>query len=208
MSGRFVTVDGGEGAGKTTQMGFMREYLERRGCRVVVTREPGGTSLGEEIRALLLGHRDGGMTLTAETLLMFAARAEHLERVIRPALATGCWVLCDRFTDATYAYQGGGRGLPLEQIAVLEEWVQGALRPDLTLLLDVPVATGLARAGKRGVADRFEREDVDFFERVRAIYLERAAREPDRYRIVDASQSVEAVRAEVEAMLAEWLESD
>ena len=207
MSGRFVTVDGGEGAGKTTQMGFMREYLERRGCRVVVTREPGGTSLGEEIRALLLGHRDGGMTLTAETLLMFAARAEHLERVIRPALATGCWVLCDRFTDATYAYQGGGRGLPLEQIAVLEEWVQGALRPDLTLLLDVPVATGLARAGKRGVADRFEREDVDFFERVRAIYLERATHEPDRCRVVDASQSIKAVRAEVETVLAEWLES-
>lgn len=207
MSGRFVTVDGGEGAGKTTQMGFMREYLERRGCRVVVTREPGGTSLGEEIRALLLGHRDGGMTLTAETLLMFAARAEHLERVIRPALATGCWVLCDRFTDATYAYQGGGRGLPLEQIAVLEEWVQGELRPDLTLLLDIPVATGLMRAGRRSVADRFEREDVDFFERVRAMYLERVAREPDRYRIVDASQSVEAVQAEVETMLAKWLES-
>ena len=208
MSGRFVTVDGGEGAGKTTQMGFMREYLERRGCRVVVTREPGGTSLGEEIRALLLGHRDGGMTLAAETLLMFAARAEHLERVIRPALAAGYWVLCDRFTDATYAYQGGGRGLPLERIVVLEEWVQGTLRPDLTLLLDLPVATGLARAGKRGMADRFEREDVDFFEWVRAMYLERAAHEPDRYRVVDASQSVKAVRAEVETMLAEWLESD
>ncbi len=207
MPGRFVTVDGSEGAGKTTQMGFMREYLERRGYRVVMTREPGGTSLGEEIRALLLGHRDGGMTLAAEILLMFAARAEHLERVIRPALAAGCWVLCDRFTDATYAYQGGGRGLPLERIAVLEEWVQGELRPDLTLLLDVPVATGLMRAGRRGVADRFEREDVDFFERVRAIYLERATHEPNRCRVVDASQSVEAVRAEVEAMLAEWLES-
>lgn len=208
MSGRFVTVDGGEGAGKTTQMGFMREYLERRGCRVVATREPGGTSLGEEIRALLLGHRDGGMTLAAETLLMFAARAEHLEQVIRPALAAGYWVLCDRFTDATYAYQGGGRGLSLKRIAVLEEWVQGTLRPDLTLLLDLPVATGLARAGKRSMADRFEREDVDFFERVRAMYLERAAHEPDRYRVVDASQSVKAVRAEVETMLAEWLESD
>ena len=207
MPGRFVTVDGSEGAGKTTQMGFMREYLERRGYRVVMTREPGGTSLGEEIRALLLGHRDGGMTLAAEILLMFAARAEHLERVIRPALAAGCWVLCDRFTDATYAYQGGGRGLPLERIAVLEEWVQGELRPDLTLLLDVPVATGLMRAGRRSVADRFEREDVDFFERVRAMYLERAAHEPDRYRIVDASQSVEVVQAEVETMLAKWLES-
>ncbi len=207
MSGRLVTVDGGEGAGKTTQIGFMREYLERRGYRVVTTREPGGTSLGEEIRALLLGHRDGGMTLAAETLLMFAARAEHLAKIIRPALATGCWVLCDRFTDATYAYQGGGRGLPLERIAVLEDWVQGELRPDLTLLLDVPIATGLMRAGRRGVADRFEREDVDFFERVRAMYLERAAREPDRCRVVDASQSVEAVRAEVETMLAKWLES-
>ena len=207
MSGRFVTVDGGEGAGKSTQMESIREYLERRGYRVVMTREPGGTSLGEEIRALLLGHREWGMTLAAETLLMFAARAEHLERVIRPALAAGCWVLCDRFTDATYAYQGGGRGLPLERIAVLEEWVQGELRPDLTLLLDVPVATGLMRAGRRGVADRFEREDVDFFERVRAIYLERAAREPDRCRVVDASQSVEAVRAEVETILAKWLES-
>ncbi|HPE71085.1 MAG TPA: dTMP kinase [Candidatus Competibacter sp.] len=207
MSGRLVTVDGGEGAGKTTQMESIREYLERRGYRVVMTREPGGTSLGEEIRALLLGHRDGGMTLAAETLLMFAARAEHLERVIRPALAAGYWVLCDRFTDATYAYQGGGRGLPLERIAVLEDWVQGELRPDLTLLLNVPVATGLMRAGRRGVADRFEREDVIFFERVRAIYLERAAREPDRYRIVDASQSVEAVRAEVETVLAKWLES-
>ena len=207
MSGRFVTVDGGEGAGKSTQMESIREYLERRGYRVVMTREPGGTSLGEEIRALLLGHREWGMTLAAETLLMFAARAEHLERVIRPALATGCWVLCDRFTDATYAYQGGGRGLPLERIAVLEDWVQGELRPDLTLLLDVPVATGLMRAGRRSVADRFEREDVDFFERVRAIYLERAAREPDRYRVVDASQSIKAVRAEVETMLAEWLEN-
>ena len=207
MSGRFVTVDGGEGAGKSTQMESIREYLERRGYRVVMTREPGGTSLGEEIRALLLGHREWGMTLAAETLLMFAARAEHLERVIRPALATGCWVLCDRFTDATYAYQGGGRGLPLERIAVLEEWVQGTLRPDLTLLLDLPVATGLARAGRRSMADRFEREDVDFFERVRAMYLERAAHEPDRCRVVDASQSVKAVRAEVETMLAEWLES-
>ncbi|QQS55070.1 MAG: dTMP kinase [Candidatus Competibacteraceae bacterium] len=208
MPGRFVTVDGGEGAGKTTQIAFMREYLERRGCQVMTTREPGGTPLGEEIRALLLGHRHGGMTTAAETLLMFAARAEHVEQVVRPALNAGCWVLCDRFTDATYAYQGGGRHLPLERIAVLEAWVQGTLRPDLTLLLDLPVATGLTRAGRRSAADRFEREDVDFFERVRAMYLERAAHEPDRCRVVDASQSVETVRAEVETVLAEWLESD
>lgn len=207
MSGRFITVEGGEGAGKTTQLAFMREYLERAGCRVVLTREPGGTVLGEEIRALLLGHRRVGMDSATETLLMFAARAEHLEKVIRPALASGCWVLCDRFTDATYAYQGGGRGLPLERIAILEDWVQGDLRPDLTLLFDLPVTTGMVRAAKRGSADRFEREDRDFFERVRATYLERAGRDPDRHRIVNADRPVETVRTEVEAILAGLLES-
>jgi dTMP kinase len=207
MPGQFITVEGGEGAGKTTQLAFIRECLERAGRPVVLTREPGGTALGEEIRALLLGHRHDGMAAATETLLMFAARAEHLERVIRPALAAGRWVLCDRFTDATYAYQGGGRGLPLERIAVLEDWVQGELRPDLTLLFDLPVAAGLARAGRRGATDRFEREQADFFERVRAAYLERARRDPDRHRIVNADRPVEAVRAEVEAMLAGWLEA-
>jgi dTMP kinase len=206
MLGRFITVEGGEGAGKTTQLAFMRDYLERAGLTVVVTREPGGTSLGEEIRGLLLSHRHDGMTLSAETLLMFAARAEHLERVIRPALAAGHWVLCDRFTDATYAYQGGGRGLALERIAVLEDWVQGKLRPDWTLLLDLPVTVGLARAGKRSAADRFECEDVEFFERVRAIYREQASRYPDRYRVVNADRPVEIIRAEVESWLADWLE--
>jgi dTMP kinase len=206
VSGQFITVEGGEGAGKTTQLAFMREVLERAGCRVTLTREPGGTALGEEIRALLLGHRHDGMALATETLLMFAARAEHLERVIRPALAAGHWVLCDRFTDATYAYQGGGRGLPLERIAILENWVQGELRPDLTLLFDLPVAVGLARAGRRGAADRFEREEMAFFERVRAVYLERASRSPNRYRIVNADRPVEAVRAEVATILAGWLE--
>ncbi|MDS4041248.1 MAG: dTMP kinase [Candidatus Competibacter sp.] len=207
MASRFITVEGGEGAGKTTQLVFIREYLERVGHRVVSTREPGGTALGEDIRSLLLGHRHDGMTPATETLLMFAARAEHLERVIRPALAAGRWVLCDRFTDATYAYQGGGRGLPLERIAILEDWVQGGLRPDLTLLFDLPVAKGLARVGRRGAADRFEREEVDFFEQVRAVYLERARRDPDRHRIVNAERPVEAVRVEVEAILAGWLES-
>lgn len=205
MAGLFITVEGGEGAGKTTQLAFMRDYLERAGQTVVVTREPGGAPLSEEIRGLLLSHRHDGMTLSAETLLMFAARAEHVEKVIRPALTAGCWVLCDRFTDATYAYQGGGRGLALERIAVLEEWAQGELRPHLTLLLDLPVAVGLARAGKRSAADRFEREDVAFFERVRAAYLERTFRNPDRYRIVDADRPVEIVRAEVENILAEFL---
>ena len=207
MAGRFITVEGGEGAGKTTQLAFIREYLERVGHRVVSTREPGGTALGEDIRSLLLGHRRDGMTPATETLLMFAARAEHLERVIRPALAAGRWVLCDRFTDATYAYQGGGRGLPLERIAILEDWVQGELRPDLTLLFDLPVANGLARVGRRGAADRFERERVDFFEQVRAVYLERARRDPGRHRIVNAERPVETVRVEVKASLAGWLES-
>ena len=206
MSGRFITVEGGEGAGKTTQLAFMRDYLEQAGCRVVVTREPGGTMLGEDIRHLLLGHRHDGMTLAAETLLMFAARAEHLERMIRPALAKGCWVLCDRFTDATYAYQGGGRGLPLERIAVLEDWAQGELRPDWTLLFDLPVAVGLARAGKRSAADRFEQEDVAFFARVRTTYLQRAARCPERYRVIDADRPVDVVRAEVQRWLADRLE--
>ena len=206
MPGRFITIEGGEGAGKTTHLTFMREFLEQAGCRVILTREPGGTPLGEEIRGLLLGHRHDGMTLAAETLLMFAARAEHVEKVIRPALASGCWVLCDRFTDATYAYQGGGRGVAPERITVLEEWAQGELRPDWTLLLDLPVAVGLARAGKRSAADRFERVDVAFFERVRAAYLERASRCPDRYRIVNADRSVEAVRVEVESLLVDWLE--
>ena len=206
-TGRFITVEGGEGAGKTTQIGFMRDFLEQRGLPVALTREPGGTGLGEEIRALLLGHRDDGMALATETLLMFAARAEHLQRVIRPALAAGHWVLCDRFTDATYAYQGGGRGLPPTQIAILENWVQVDLRPDLTLLLDVPVEIGLQRANRRSAADRFEREEQAFFERVRTAYLQRARQYPDRYRIVDARYSLEQVRSGIEQMLGEWLES-
>ncbi|MCC8988600.1 MAG: dTMP kinase [Candidatus Contendobacter sp.] len=206
MTTYFITIEGSEGAGKTTQLTFMRDFLERAGYPVTLTREPGGTLLGEELRALLLGHRDDGMALKTETLLMFAARAEHLERVIRPALAAGHWVLCDRFTDATYAYQGGGRGLPMAQIAVLEEWVQGDLRPDLTLLLDLPVAVGRARAGKRSPADRFERETVEFFERVRVAYRDRAQQHPDRYRIVDAAPPIAIVRAQVEKLLAQWLE--
>lgn len=206
MPGRFIVVDGGEGAGKTTQLAFMHAFLERAGKRVISTREPGGTALGEAVRALLLDHRHGGMALTAETLLVFAARAEHLERVIRPALAAGHWVLCDRFTDATYAYQGGGRGLPSADIAVLEGWVQGDFKPDLTLLFDLPVAVGLERAGRRSAADRFEREQAAFFERVRAVYWERARQHPERYRIVDADRSLDAVRAEVETVLGGWLE--
>ncbi|MDQ2695735.1 MAG: dTMP kinase [Pseudomonadota bacterium] len=205
MIGRFITLEGGEGAGKSTQLAFMRDFLQAAGRQVVVTREPGGTALGEEVRALLLAHRQAGMAADAELLLMFAARAEHLHQVIRPALAQGAWVLCDRFTDATYAYQGGGRGIPLPRIGVLEEWVQGSLRPDLTLLLDLPLEAGLSRIGGRGGADRFERESHDFFQRVRCTYLDLAAQEPERYRIIDAGRPLEAVRAEVERILREYL---
>lgn len=202
--GRFVTFEGIDGAGKSTQIAFVDHWLRSRGIDVLLTREPGGTPIGETLREMIL-HRP--MQPRTETLLMFAARCEHVLAVIEPALAAGRWVLCDRFTDATYAYQGGGRGLPLEWIAALEDWVQGDLRPDLTLLFDLPVTAGRVRAGKRSAADRFEREDGEFFERVRATYLERARRDPDRHRIVNADRPVETVRAEVETILAGFPES-
>ena len=198
MSGRFITLEGGEGVGKSSNLEFIRRYLEAAGKTVIVTREPGGTPLGEQVRGLLLDHRHDGMSADAELLLMFAARAEHLAQVIRPALAVGKWVLCDRFTDATYAYQGGGRGLAAERIAVLEAWVQGDLRPDLTLLLDAPVAVGMERAGRRAAnADRFEREQTAFFEQVRHTYLDLARRCAERYRVIDASQVLSAVQEQL-----------
>lgn len=202
--GRFITLEGGEGAGKSTSLGFVERLLRDAGVSLVVTREPGGTELGEAIRDLLLGGRDA-MAADTEILLMFAARAEHLAQRIRPALAAGTWVLCDRFTDASYAYQGGGRGIPDARIGVLEDWVQGGLRPDLTLLFDIPVEEGLARAGRRGQADRFEREEIAFFERVRAHYLAAAVREPQRFRVIDARQPVAAVEAQLRDILAPWL---
>jgi dTMP kinase len=199
--GMFITLEGGEGAGKSTQLAYVRQRLEGAGLPLHVTREPGGTPLAERIRDLLLDHRHTAMAADTELLLMFAARAQHLAELIRPALAAGEWVLCDRFTDATYAYQGGGRGIDPARIAVLEDWVQGELRPHLTLLLDLPVATGMARANDRGELDRFEREQQAFFERVRAAYLARAAREPGRYRVLDAAQSMEAVQRQIDAVL-------
>lgn len=201
MKGRFITIEGIEGVGKTTNIEFIDSLLQQAGREVVLTREPGGTPIGEDIRELLLGHKHDGMSDDTELLLMFAARAEHLHKVIRPALAAGKDVLCDRFTDATYAYQGGGRGIAVEHIAVLENWVQADLRPDLTLLLDVPVATGLERAGKRSAPDRFEKEKHEFFERVRAMYLLRAQAEPQRYRIIDASQPLDAVQLQIRTAL-------
>jgi dTMP kinase len=202
--GRFVTVEGIEGAGKSTQIPYLVELLAEGGREVIVTREPGGTAVGEALRGLLLGTHHDPMCADTELLLMFAARAEHLARVIRPALGRGAWVLCDRFTDATYAYQGGGRGVAEERIGDLERWVQRGLRPDLTVLLDLPVAVGLARVRGRGAGDRFEQEATDFFERVRAAYLRLAGREPDRFRVVDASQSHEQVRQAIRQSLAGW----
>ncbi|PWV59546.1 dTMP kinase [Plasticicumulans acidivorans] len=203
--GRFITVEGGEGAGKTTQLATLQRCLEQAGRRVVRSREPGGTPLGEELRELLLQPRASGMCADAELLLMFAARAEHLAQLIEPALARGDWVLCDRFTDATYAYQGGGRGLDPARIATLETFAQGTLRPDRVLVFDVPPALGLERARRRSAADRFEQEQLAFFERVRQVYLERAARWPQRYTVIDATAPLAEVSARVEAIAAQLL---
>jgi dTMP kinase len=193
VSGLFITLEGPEGAGKSTNREFLAERLRAQGIEVLLTREPGGTPLAERIRELLLAPSDELMAADTELLLVFAARAQHLAQVIRPAVARGCVVLCDRFTDATYAYQGGGRGLSEARIAVLESFVQGELRPDLTRGLDVPVEVGLARAAARGRLDRFEQEGRSFFDAVRQTYLRRASEEPQRYRILNAAQSLSQV---------------
>lgn len=206
MSGFFVTLEGPEGAGKSTNLEYLAGLLREQGADVVLTREPGGTALGERVRALLLDPSDEQMAADAELLLVFAARAQHLERVIRPALARGALVLCDRFTDATYAYQGGGRGLPTQRIAELEQFVQGDLRPDLTLIFDLPIEVGLARAAARGRLDRFEQESRGFFTAVREAYLRRAATDPARYRVIDAAQSLAQVQAFLERLMPELLE--
>ncbi len=208
MRGRFITLEGGEGAGKTSNLDHIRRRLLEAGKDVILTREPGGTPLGESIRELLLDHRQTAMADDTELLLMFAARAQHLAEQIRPALARGQWVLCDRFTDATYAYQGGGRGIPTERIALLERWVQAELRPDLTFLLDLPVEQGLQRAGQRSEPDRFEREKAQFFERVRAAYRARAEQEPERFRIIDASRPLEQVTAQLDQVLQAYLAAE
>ena len=201
MSGLFITLEGPEGAGKTTNREYLATRLREQGIDVVLTREPGGTAVAERIRELLLAPSDEPMAADTELLLMFAARAQHLAQVIRPALARGAVVLCDRFTDATYAYQGGGRGLPVDRIATLETFVQGDLRPDLTLVFDLPVEVGLARAAARGRLDRFEQEGQAFFEAVRLTYLQRAANEPQRYRLLDAAQPLEAVQRVIDSLL-------
>jgi len=206
VSGLFITLEGPEGAGKTTNREFLAERLRTAGHEVLLTREPGGTPLAERIRELLLAPSDEPMATDTELLLMFAARAQHLDQVIRPALVAGKVVLCDRFTDATYAYQGGGRGVSEARIAVLEDFVQGTLRPDLTLVFDLPVDVGLARAAARGRLDRFEQEGRAFFEAVRQTYLRRAALNPQRYRIIDAGQPLVDVQRQLERLLPELLE--
>jgi dTMP kinase len=200
-SGKFLTLEGTEGVGKSTNLAFVRGWLQARDIEVIVTREPGGTPLAEQIRELLLAKRDEPVNQTAELLLVFAACAQHIAQVIKPALARGAWVLSDRFTDATFAYQGGGRGLDKNIIQQLEVMVQGDLRPDLTLILDIDVKLGLTRASQRGELDRFESETLDFFERVRAAYRERAMLNPARYAIVDASQVLGAVQSEIASIL-------
>jgi len=199
--GFFITVEGIEGAGKTSNIAYLAELLRTAGFPVLLTREPGGTSLGEDLRALLLGHQHDGMSFKTELLLMFAARAEHLHAKILPALAAGQVVISDRFTDATYAYQGGGRGIDQDAIRLLEDFVQETQRPDLTILLDLPAEVGLARAGQRSAPDRFERERVEFFERVRAAYLAIAAAEPERVRCLDASLPLEQVQSQLQQLI-------
>lgn len=205
MKGLFITVEGGEGAGKSTQMERIAAWLSQRGRAVIQTREPGGTRLAETLRGILLDRNNDGLSGLAELLLMFASRAQHLEELIRPALARGESVLCDRFTDATWAYQGGGRGLPAAQISALEQLVHGDLQPDLTLLLDLPVAVGLERAARRSESDRFESESLAFFERVRSSYLERAALNPERFAVVDGEAGVDQVWSHIEQVLANRL---
>jgi dTMP kinase len=201
--GLFITVEGGEGVGKSTNMAFLEQHLSELGIDLVVTREPGGTRLGEDVRELLLKPRAEAVAPSAELLLIFAARAQHIAEVIEPALAQGRWVLCDRFTDATYAYQGGGRQLPAAIIRELEQLVQADLRPDYTLLLDAPVDVGMSRARGRGELDRFEQEQTAFFERVRSTYLQLAGEGSGRYRVIDASRSLAEVEMQLQEVCAE-----
>lgn len=206
MTGLFITLEGPEGAGKSTNRDYLAQCLRERGLDVVLTREPGGTPLAERIRDLLLTPADEPMSSDTELLLVFAARAQHLAQVIRPALARGAIVLCDRFTDATYAYQGGGRGQSVQRIEQLEYFVQGDMRPDLTLIFDLPVEVGLSRAAARGRLDRFEQEGLEFFEAVRSAYLDRARQAPQRYRVIDAGQPLSAVQQDLDALLPELFE--
>ncbi len=195
--GKFITLEGGEGVGKSTNLSFIKKQLEKKGINVITTREPGGTTFAEKIRVLLLENREEKVSEQTELLLMFAARAQHIYHIIQPALSQGKWVLCDRFTDATYAYQGGGRSMDMQMISWLEDKIQGTLRPDLTLLLDAPIDVGIDRANKRGELDRFESEKRSFFERVREVYLQRAQKFPEQIKVINANQALDKVQGEI-----------
>ena len=204
--GKFITFEGIEGVGKSTNISHLVDAIEGAGHDVIVTREPGGTPMAERIRELVASHGDEAMPDVAELLLVFAARALHVNNVIRPALEAGTWVVCDRFTDSSRAYQGGGRGLPASDIDLLADWVHGDVTPDITILLDAPVEIGMDRAGKRSDPDRFESERSEFFERVRETYLRLAEREPARFVVVDATQPLETVKAAVDVVAGMLLE--
>jgi dTMP kinase len=201
MRGKLITVEGGEGVGKSTNLAFIQQQLESAGVDLVVTREPGGTEVAEKIRELLLTPSDEPICELSELLLVFAARAQHLEQLIKPALERGAWVLCDRFIDATYAYQGGGRAMDLNVIAALEQLVLSDIKADMTLLLDLPVEVGMARARARAELDRFEQEQMSFFEAVRSAYLARAQADPNRVVIIDAAPALEQVQEQIAAAL-------
>ncbi|MDO7597629.1 MAG: dTMP kinase [Pseudomonadota bacterium] len=202
MTGKFISIEGIEGAGKSTQLAFIQRYLTEQGKQLVVTREPGGTELGEQIRTLLLTPTTSGMASDTELLLMFAARAEHVEQIIKPALKRGDWVLSDRFVDATFAYQGGGRGIDLQRISTLSDWTLKGLKTDVTFLFDLPVEIGQQRVLSRNQGiDRFEQEKVDFFQRIRERYLKRAQQEPNRIKVIDASKSIVEIELQLTVLL-------
>ncbi|MGY8814718.1 MAG: dTMP kinase [Gammaproteobacteria bacterium] len=200
-AGLFITLEGIEGVGKSTQMQFISSEIEDKGFRTLLTREPGGTKLGEAVRNILLNSADLSILPDTELLLMFAARSQHIEEVIKPALKLGTIVICDRFTDASYAYQGGGRGISQDSIKILEQWVQKELTPDVTFLFDADVKTGLTRVASRGDSDRFESEEVSFFNRVRQNYLDRAKADPDRIKLIDSEQDIAGVQNQILTIL-------
>ena len=199
--GKFITIDGLEGAGKSTQIDFIKKYLSARNRDVFLTREPGGTDLGERLRALLLDKNIDAMNSDTELLLIFAARNEHVKKVIVPKLEQGVWVISDRFTDASYAYQGGGRGIPLERIGELEQWTLQDFVPDMTFLLDLDVELGLSRVEQRGEKDRFEEEHKDFFNKVREIFSNRASKYPERIKLIDASKNIDETSSQIKKIL-------
>ena len=203
--GLFITLEGIEGAGKSTVVDFIEDFLTKEGHDVIKTREPGGTVIGEQIREILLKNENYTLTYDTELLLVFSARAQHIQEVILPALSLGKIILCDRFTDASYAYQGGGRGIDASRINLLEKWVQGDLRPNLTLLFDLDVSIGMQRTKKRSDADRFEQEEINFFEKIRNTYLERAKNEPQRFRIINSASSLENVKEQIVTILKDFL---